>query len=73
MLGFITDLRECLIDEGPPVTMQDLDGNPLRQVGGEDDQEQRAELDLDGPTWVDDHTIFTIARDRHDVVDNISI
>ena len=53
--------------------MQDLDGNPLQQAGAGDDQEQRAELDLDGATWVDDHTVFMIARGPNDVVHNIRI
>ena len=32
---------------------------------------QEDEVDLDGPTWVDDHAIFTVARDPNDIVHNI--
>ena len=71
MTGFIREPRECLITEGLLVSMQDLDGNPLDQAGAEDDRDQQTELDLDGTTWVDDHAIFTIARDPNDAVHNV--
>ena len=63
MTGFIKEMRECLIKEGLLVSMQDLDENPLEQAGGPDDQGQEGEVDLVGPTWVDDHAIFTVTRD----------
>ena len=51
--------------------MQDLDGNPLDQARLEGDQDVEAELNLDSPTWVDDHAIFTIARDPNVAVHNV--
>ena len=71
MTGFNRELRECLIADGLLVSMQDLDGNPLEQARAEGGRNQGVELDLDGPTWVDDHAIFTIARDPNDAVHNI--
>ena len=53
------------------VSTQDLDGNPLQPVQSEDDQDREGEFDLDGPTWVDDHAVFTIARDPNEAVHNI--
>ena len=60
-----------LIKEGLLVNMQNLDGNPLDQAEGPDDQGQEGEVDLDGPTWVDDHAIFTVAQGPNDIVHNI--
>ena len=71
MTGFIKEMRECRIKEGLLVSMQDLDGNPLDQAGGPDDQGPEREVDLDGPTWVDDHAIFTVPQDPNDIVHNI--
>ena len=71
MTGFIKEMREWLIKEGLLVSMQDLDGNPLDQARGPDDQGQEGEVDLDGPTWVDDPAIFTVARDPNNIVNNI--
>ena len=64
MTGFIKELRKYLVEKGLLVSMQDLDGNPLQPAWSEDDQDRGGDLDLDGPTWVDDHAVFTIARDR---------
>ena len=50
--------------------MQDLDGNTLEQAWAEGDQDRGVELDLDGTTWVDDHAVFTIARDPNDAAHN---
>ena len=71
MTSFIQELRECLIKEGLLVRMKNLDGNPLDQAETRDVQNQESEIDLDGPTWVDDHAIFTVARDPNDIVCNI--
>ena len=70
MTGFIKELRKYLIEDGLLVSMQDLDGNPLKPARSEDDQDRGGDLDLDGPTWVDDHAVFTTARDPNDVVHN---
>ena len=71
MTGFLDELRKCLIEDGLLVSMQDLDGNPLEPARSEDDQDRGGDLDLDGPTWVDDHAVITIARDPNDAVLNI--
>ena len=71
MTGFIKDLRKCLIEDGLLVSMEDLDGNPLEPAWSEDDQDGGVDLDLDGPTRVDFHAVFTIARDPNDAVHNI--
>ena len=71
MTGFIKELRKYLVEDGVLVSMQDLGGNPLQPARSEDDQDRGGDLDLDGPTWVDDQAVFTIARDPNDVVHNI--
>ena len=71
MTGFIKELRKCQIEDGLLVSMQDLDGNPLERARIEDDQDRGGDLYLDGPTWVDDHAVFTIDRDPNDAVHDI--
>ena len=71
MTGFIKELRKCLVEDGLLVSMQDLDGNPVQPAWSQDDQDRGGDLDLDGPRWVDDHAVYTSARDPNDVVHNI--
>ena len=72
MTVFVKQLRKCLIDDGLLISMQDLDGNPLQPARSGDDQDRGCDLDLDldVPTWDDDHAFFIIAQDPNDAVHN---